>query len=344
MKTLPWRAAFYLLVLGYLFLDLRVCHGPLRDAMRSRRDAAVAEARERGWAALVNQEPVTREQVDLAVARHLHQRGRTPAEVSAKNLAILRRAALQSIIDETLVRQHADGEGFEAPAEETAAFVAAWRAGFGSPEELAEGAASLGLAAASLDAELSRIWSRKRWLERRIEPGVTVSEEEATAWFEANRSEDGGALRPGFFKPAGRLVRQALFAEEEEARSAHESGGGDRSAFADPEWFARGEGPEAFSETVFAATEPALLPPFRSELGWHLAEVLEIEEERPLAYEELREEIVAHLEALYTEETVGVQLEKLRKVANLHVFPENLGSGALGKPRESDASGRTGGI
>jgi hypothetical protein len=53
-------------------------------------------------------------------------------------------------------------------------------------------------------------------------------------------------------------------------------------------------------------------------------EVLETRESQPLAFEDLREEIIAHLEAQRTEETVKELLGKLRTVANLHLFQENL--------------------
>jgi len=253
MKKLPWRGALYLVVIGYLFFDLQVCHGPLRDAMRSRRDAAVTTAREEGWVALVNQEPITPGQLDLAVRRHLHQRGKSTAEIPDKNLVMIRRAVLQSLIDDTLVRQHADGENFEAPAAEVAAFITSWKSGFSSPEELAKRAEAQGLDPAALDAELARIWKRKCWIEHRIERGVTVTDEEAREWFEANRVDEAGKLRPGFFEP-----------------------------------------------------EKPGLP------------------QRSLAYEELSAEIIAHLEAQRTEETVKELTGKLRKVANLQIFPENL--------------------
>ena len=256
MKKLPWRGALYLVVLGYLFLDLQVCHGPLRDAMRNRRDEAVETAREKGWGALVNQEPITPEQLDLAVTRHLHQRGKTAAEIPDKNLVMIRRAVLQSLIEDTLVRQHADGENFEVPAEESAAFITSWKAAFSSPEDLAKRAGAQGLDPASLDAELARIWKRKRWIEHRIERGVDVTDEEAREWFEANRGGEAGKLRPGFFEPK----------------------------------------------------------------NLHLGQ----KDERPLTYEEVSAEIIAHLEAQRTEETVKELTEKLRKVANLHIFPENL--------------------
>ena len=189
MKKIPWRGLLYLLITGYLFLDLKVCQGPIREAMRSRRDAAVDEARGRGWVALVNREPLTREQLDLAVARHLYQRGRKAEDLSAKNLAMIRRAVLQGLIDDTLVRQYADGDSEKPPVspEETAAFVEAWRSGSG---------AEVGK---PVEEELSRIWLRKRWLENRIRPGAEVTEEEARAWFDDNHVETGGRLRPGFF-------------------------------------------------------------------------------------------------------------------------------------------------
>lgn len=326
MKKLPWRAAIYLAVLGWFVLDLKVCHGPLREAMRSQRDAAVVEARARGWVALVNQEPLTREQVDLAVERHLFQRGKTVEEIPEKNLAMIRRAVLQTLIDDTLVRQYADGEKFAAPPEETAAFVAAWKSGFASSGDLAERAATQGLDPAALDVELARIWSRKRWLERRVAPGVAVTEEEAKGWFEANRAEEDGTLRPGFFEPAKVRARQIVFASGDEAAARERHAGGAEPAddFTDLGWIASEGLPEEFAGPVFAASGPGLLEPFRTRLGWHLVEVLEMEAERPLAYEEIRGEIVAHLEAVRTEETVKLLMGKLRKVANLHLFPENL--------------------
>ncbi len=323
-KALPWRAVLYCVVIGYLVLDLKVFHGPLRESMRSRRDVAVSEARERGWIALVNQEPVTREQVALALRRHLHQRGLRAEDLPAKNLAMLRLAALQTVIDETLVRQHGDGSRFQVPDGEKAAFVDSWKRGFASAEEREMRARAQGWKSGQVDEELARIWTRKRWVENRIEPGVAVSEEEARSWFEANRRNEKGGLQAGFFEPAKRELRQALFADEKDAQAAYQGEGGARVAFGEARWLVAGEGPAALADKVFAVNEARRLPPFRSEQGWHLVEVLAVEPERPLSFEELREEIIAQLEARYAEDTVPELLGKLRQAANLHLFLENL--------------------
>ncbi len=326
MKRMPWRWILYLVVGGYLLLDLKVFHGPLREAMRSRRDAALVEARERGWVALVNREPLTREQLDLAVARHLHQRGLGAAAIPAKNLAMIRRAVLQSLIDETLVRQYADGDPFPVTEEETAAFVAAWKSGFASRDELLRRAAAQGLDEPSLDAGLARIWMRKRWLEKRIAPGVEVTEEEARDWYEANRVETGGQPRPGFHEPERALLRETLLPADDEAgaRARHAALRSGEESPEEARWRARGDLPEVVANAVFAKEAPRLPDPVLSPSAWHVIEVVETRPAEPLPFETLRGEIIAHLEAQRTTETVKELMEKLRTVANLHIFTENL--------------------
>ncbi len=180
MKKFPWRAVLYAVILLYLVVDLKYCHGPLRQAMTSRRDASLEAASKYKWVAIINLEPVTQDQLDLAVIRHLYQRGKTPEGIPEKNLAMIRRAVLQSLIDEILVRQYADGEKFVAPPEETAQFISSWESQFASPEEKTTRAEKQGLDEAVISDELARIWSRKRWLEKRIAPGVAVTDDQWT--------------------------------------------------------------------------------------------------------------------------------------------------------------------
>lgn len=325
MKRIPWRGALYVVVLGYLLLDFKVFHGPVREAMRSRRDAAYVEAAKQGWAALVNLEPVTRSQLDLAVERHLYQRGRTAADIPEKNLAMIRRAVLQGLIDEMIVRQYAEGEKFETPAAERAAFVEGWRSAFPEAAELEARLAAQGLDEAAATLELGRIWNRTRWLEARISRAVVVTEEEAREWFAAN---GGGSLEsseeaPGFIEPAKVKLRYRIFADEAEARGLFEtlSTGNPRSP-GEGTWIARDRLDPALRD--LAGSGPGWKAPVRTERGWVLMEVLDSQPARPLEFGEIRAEIIAHLEAERRAETVRELLVKYRTVANLQVFAENL--------------------
>ncbi len=336
-------------MLLYLLVDLKVCRGPLRQAMTSRRDASVEAAARNKWVAIINLEPVTREQLDLAVYRHLHQRGKRPDEIPAKNLIMIKRAVLQTVIDDTLVRQYADGEKFTAPPAEIAAFIESWKSQFATPEQLAARADDQGLTDKAIATELARIWSRKRWLEKRIAPAVTVTEAEAKAWFEANRGNAKSGVREGFIEPekvrarqiflstvevddkvredlireihrkltSGEATFEALVKAHSEDERTKEKGG-------DLNWFSRKRLPADFTGPVFALEPGKISETFKTRLGWHIVEVLERQAERPVEYEEIVVEIRQHLESERTEATVKELMGKLRKVANLQLFPENI--------------------
>lgn len=349
MKKFPWRAILYGAVLLYLLVDLNYCHGPLRQAMTSRRNASAEAAAKHKWVAIVNLEPVTQEHLNLAVFRHLYQRGKTPETVPEKNLAMIKRAVLQSLIDETLVRQWADGEKYVAPKEEIAQFISAWESQFVSPEEKKARAEKQGLSDAAIRDELARVWSRKRWLEKRIAPGVTVTNEEAKTWFETNRKNAEGGFREGFFEPEKVHARHIFISivevddktREDRIREVHQklkSGEGTFEALAkahsedernknqggDLNWFSRARMPADFTGPAFALSAGEVSEPFKTRLGWHIVEVLEKQAERPVTYEEVADEIRHHLESQRTEETVKELMKKLRKVANLEVYPENI--------------------
>jgi len=247
MKSFPWRVLLYTLFLGYLFLDLKVVEGPLKGALAAPRDAALDAAREHRWIALVNQEPIRAEQLDLAVARHLYLRGEDAASLGERHLQVLRRAVLNALIDETLVRQYADGEGYEAAPEEGAALAEQWEAAFPEGGELESRAAAQGLGPEDWRREWARLASRHRWLEQRISPGISLVEEELRDWYEVNRETGTGFV-------------------------------------------------------------------LRLDDGT----------EQPRGYEEMAAEIRHHLESELANETVGVLLGKLRRVANVRLFLEHL--------------------
>jgi len=344
MKRFPWRIVLYVVFIGYLFLDLRTCNGPLKRSISKRTDLTRKAAKTNKWVALVNQEPITGEQLDVAVARHLYQRGKDIEEVPEANLRMIRRAALQSLINDTLVRQYADGEDFRAPQEEIDNFTARWISQFSSETELAERAGYQQLPDEKIQEELARIVSRKKWLENRIAPGVDVMDEEVKAWFEENRETGEGFIDPE--KVRARhiflstvevddenreemirdLHRQIVEKENtfEELAAAFSEDPKTKKIGGDLNWFARDRVPEDFAETVFTMKPGDLSDPFRTGIGWHIVEVLDRQEERPVTFEEVELEIRHHLENQRTAEVVEILMKKLRTVANIRLFPEHI--------------------
>lgn len=342
MQRFPWRVVLYTVFLAYLVLDLKVCQGPLQRSFSERQSDVVAAARENRWVALVNQEPVSQDQLQLAVLRYLYQRGRDPAEIPEENLAMIRRAVLQSLIDDLLVKQYADGEGFRAPDEEMDRFIASWESGFASEEEMEKRSALQDLDDAARRGELARIWSRKKWLEKRIAPGIDVTDAEVRDWFEANQSSGGGFTEPEKIRARQIFLAAGGDGESREAllRDIHRQIGEGEGTFeefaaefsedlqtrnrgGDLNWFARDRVPEDFARVVFSQKVGELGEPFRTSLGWHLVVVDAHQAGRPVRFEEVEQEIRHHLENERTVATIKDLMKKLRTVANIRLFPEH---------------------
>jgi parvulin-like peptidyl-prolyl isomerase len=344
MKRFPWRIVLYTVFLLYLFLDLKVCQGPLRQSFSARQSTIAEAAAKNQWVALVNQEPISQDQLQVAVFRHLYQRGKESDVIPEKNLEMIRRGVLQSLIDDLLVKQYADGEGFTASDEEIAEFIETWEAQFGSPEELAERSGLQDLSPEERIAELGRIWSRKKWLEKRIAPGIDVTDEEVREWFEANRETGKGFVEPEKIRARNIFLSTVINdddSREDLIRKIHRQIGEGEGTFeefaeefsedlrtkkrgGDLNWFARDRVPDDFAEVVFALEAGELSEPFRTSIGWNLVKVEERQAERPVTFEEVETEIRHLLENQRTVETIKVLMKKLRTVANIRLFPGNL--------------------
>ncbi|MDF1823137.1 MAG: peptidylprolyl isomerase [Verrucomicrobiales bacterium] len=344
MKGFPWRIVLYVAFLLYLLLDLKVCQGPLRRSFLQRQDTLLEAAEKNQWVALVNQEPISSEQLDLAEYRYLYQRGKEDEEIPEVNRKMIRRAVLQSLIEDLLVKQFARGDRTAAPDEEVDAFVETWEAQFETSDGLIERSAMQNLSAEARRRELGRILSEKKWLEQRIAPGIDLTDDEIKAWFEANRESGEGFVEPE--KVRARHIFLSTVTIDDETREAlirdiHRQiseGEGRFEAYAaeysedlrtkkrggDLNWFARDRVPEDFADVVFALEVDELSEPFRSSIGWHIVKVEGHQDERPVSLEEMKTEIRHHLETERTVDTIKVLMEKLRTVSNIRLFPENL--------------------
>lgn len=316
----------------------------MKEAYQGRRDAAVKAALKNRWVAIVNQEPITGDQLDLATFRHLYQRGKHDDEIPKKNLQMIRRAVLQRLIDDTLVRHYADGENFTAPPEEIERYIESWKTQFSGEDEMATRLEDQGLTEAELDEELGRIWSRKRWLEKRIHPAVEVTGAEVQAWFDANHEND-----ESFFEPEKVYARQIFLStveveddsKETQIRDLYTQLTEDDADFADLakqysederskkrggkiNWLAADRLPEDFTEPVFNLKKGELSEPFQTSIGWYLVEMLDHQEKRPQTFDEVADEIRDHLESERTIETIKSLMKKLRTVANIQLFPEHI--------------------
>lgn len=342
----PWRFLLYAAVILYLIGDLYWLGGPLRkriDEQKAFTEYSLEQALAEGWVATVNQEPLTRGQLEQATAAYLFRRGRTPADLSPSALRIARRVALRQLIDDSIIRQYATADGFEANPEIVQEAIASFESQFASTEEQAERMTAVGLDREKLHTLLAEQVRQREWIEWRITDAISVTDADLRGWWERNAESDPGIENPKLIRARHLFLSTVEEDTPERAASMQDwhrlliEGAAEFedlvAAFSEDErtkkiggdlgWFGRKRMPEDFTEVVFALEPGEPSDPFRTSLGWHIVEVMEIREAEQLDFETLKPEIASWIRTEYRRYAIQILLNRLSSVAVVEVFPEN---------------------
>lgn len=188
----------YCVLIGYLVGDLFVFRGPIYRALNEPaldREGAIVEAKAEGVVARVYYRPIFRTQIDEAVKEYLWRRGRTPGETSVPERMMIRELVLHELIDEELIKLQikvTEREVYEVSDDRVTAAVEVEQKRYPTREvfeELAKRGGWQGEEEQKLRVT-ARI-QREDYLGEALR--FEVSEEEASAFFDANREDLGSA-------------------------------------------------------------------------------------------------------------------------------------------------------
>ncbi len=314
---------------GYLVADLALIHGPISRWVR----ATVAPHQEMP-AARVAGFPISRSQLDRAVTERLWLTGQSPSALSSDDLSAARKAALDSLIDDALLRLQVTAlkSQLAVTDAEIGSRLARLTSRFENPAALETAMKSQGIPdQAALRERLVSQIRREKFLVLRLGPSVRVTEEEALAWF----GEHGKSVANPERIQARQIFIPTLNHPPEEAKQKLETALAELSEkkkdFAslakdlseDPGtkdkggelgWMSRDRLPVDFAAPVFSLeiNHPTLV---RSRLGWHLVEVTARKPAEPRTFEQAKPEIIAALEATKRRAAVDDLRQNLRKMA-----------------------------
>lgn len=80
-------------------------------------------------------------------------------------------------------------------------------------------------------------------------------------------------------------------------------------------WMEKGVMPEAIDKAIEGASENTLIGPVKTDLGWHVLEVLERRGEKQLSFEEAQQEVIQRMQLSY----VNTELEKLKEKTKIEI-------------------------
>ena len=334
------RAVLYSVVILYLVVDLFVVGGPLRRsfARKAPNSPEVIEAaKDAGVVARIHYQPILLTQVDRRVEENLWRAGRVLEGLPREERLLLRRAALNELIDLHLVRLKTRFSQSEVPVseEEIKSEVALFTRRFSSEGSYLAALRELGWSEKELRYRVAARIQQEKYLENMIE--VEVGEDEARLWFEENIDQLGFPERVRarhIFRSTVGLDGEKAAAAEKTLRDAMvELEGG--AEFADLAlrisedertrgnggelgWLHRGRVPEDLQDALFSVV-PGTRALVRSRMGWHLLEVLEKKAARHRDFAEAREEVLAALEAVKRRDGLREYRKGLREREQNHI-------------------------
>ncbi len=319
----------------YLAGDFFLFNGPLNRAIRvfsPDTPEAIAKARKQGVVARVGRQPITESQLERAVFERLWLEGRTLASLSADELKASRKAALDDLIENELLRARIESaetktQPSEADIDER---LKSFSSAFPSKTDLEAAAKTQGIPSgkALRDRIAARIIEEKFILSR---TSVTVTEDEAKKWHDEHAKELEFPERvearhvfigtPNTPAEEGRkkidealaqlTAKQKDFAtiakEISEDTSSKDNGG-------NLGWLTRARLSPDFAEPVFtqAVNQPVII---RTRLGWHLLEITNRKSAEPRTFDDAKPEILSALEAVKQREAIKSFRDNLRKSA-----------------------------
>jgi parvulin-like peptidyl-prolyl isomerase len=329
------RNGFFTAILLYLAGDLFVFTGPLRQWMRRGlpdSPQSIAKAKAEGVVARVANRPILASQVERAAKERLWLRGQTMHSLAPAQQQQERKAALHELIDHELLRAATKEEAATLPVsdEELDEAVKRLATRFESPDELRANLAAEGIDSdKELRLRLGARLQQQRFIEGRIAGKVSVSEQEARAWFETHAAE---LTRPERIE-ARHVFVSTLNRDATEARALLEKALGELTAkqkdFAaitaelsdDPRskgdggklgWMTRDRLPADFAAPVFSLplNRSTLV---RTKLGWHLVEVTGRKPAEPRIFDEAKADVITALAAVKRRDAVRELRKALRE-------------------------------
>lgn len=340
-RTFRWRLAVYAIALLYLLGDLYLFQGPLRAKLSESSEneiSAKALAMREGIVATVNGHPIRREELDRAVGEYCLKRGLLPETVEAKRMNSIRVLVINELVADRLIWFYSRHHEPRALTEDTLPALGGFRRGIADPARFSALLSDQGFEPQRLKAFLENQSVQRQWIERVIAGNIVVQEEEikqryreepevsiiperirARHIFIANLGKENGEAERMIRAAAGRLEEGEAF-EKVAAELSEDSRS--RTLGGELGWFTRERMDENFVSVVFALDDSKVSPPFATEIGWHLVEVLERKPKGRVSIDKVREELAAAIEAEKRQYALDALVDSLKRKATVRYFPE----------------------
>jgi peptidyl-prolyl cis-trans isomerase C len=261
-----------------------------------------------------------------------------PEEQIAAMKEVVKKQAVESLVNRTLLREAADREGIKASDEEIDERMELIKGKFESPEAYSHQLAALGITQKDLRGEMETALRMEKLLQKHVGEIEEPTEAEVQAFYKENvnsfkqpemvrashilvkteREESGperAAKRLEAAKLLGEIQNGADFgrlASQHSACPSKEKGG-------DLGYFERGRMVKPFEDAAFSLKAGEVSDLVETQFGYHILKVTDRKQESTAPYEDTRDDISGFLKERKREQAVKVYTDSLRADAAIEV-------------------------
>ncbi len=285
----------------------------------------------------VNGTDITRPEVAQATLKLIMQfQGRFPPEQINRIRPMLRKQALEKLIDQQLLLQEADRKGIQPDKQAVDKRLAEIAGRFPTPEKFKEQLANVGTSEQELLQNIGRDLKIAILIDRQIGAVKEVSEEEVEAFYRDNPDrfrtpervqashiliaslpeespEDRAQKRLKLSGLRGEIMKGADFAQlaREHSSCPSKSQGGDLG------YFGRDQMVKPFADAAFKMRVGKISDIVETKFGFHLIKLTDRQKARTIPLEETRNNIISLLNNQKREQLIRDYLSKLRSTAKI---------------------------
>ncbi len=290
-------------------------------------------------AALVNGVAIPMEQYTKELNIQLARASQQGGQVSDDQLATLKNAILDNLIEREILYQQSQKVGIQITDQTVDDQLAAIKKRFPNETEYKTALSKMNLSEDEVKLQIKRGLSIKELIDQQITSKVVITDEESKAYYDQNPQM---FKQPEQIKASHILIKvdpKADEAQKAEARKKIEEvqqklkDGGDFAALAkeysegpsstkggDLGYFRRGQMVKPFEDAALALKPNEVSDIVETRFGYHLIIVYDTKPEQTLAYADVKDKIIQRMKQEKIEKEAVQYVDKLKKDAKLEKF------------------------
>jgi len=286
----------------------------------------------------VNGAPIYSSDLNLGITRFEHKLASGGQQEEPGSEEALGQAALQALIENELLFQEAQRRGFSTVAQEVEDQLAAIVAQFPGPIAFETSLAQMEVTKEDLRRDLERAQAVRKMIAAEIEPGVTVSAQEARAYYDANPQQftDPERVRarhiflrvvPGtteeqkteMVRTLEALRKRVLQGESFEALADQYSQDPNCGPGGDLGYLIRQGLTNDFAQAVFSLKNGQMSGVVKSVYGYHLIQAVDHQPPSRVSFERVKGSLAEFLRGRKVDEAVSALSKELRDKARISI-------------------------